>query len=135
MEMKSSPAASSSLDKPLQLLQNTLKSRAIVFVVSDFDDISEKQQKNLAMLARRSSLACINVLDILEENPPAAGEYMAEYAGRHLVFDSAPQEYRRGYRAYFAEKRKAFKNFCRKFSCRYLEVRTDLPLYRQLKDV
>ena len=72
---------------------------------------------------------------ILEENPPAAGEYMAEYAGRHLVFDSAPQEYRRGYRAYFAEKRKAFKNFCRKFSCRYLEVRTDLPLYRQLKDV
>lgn len=135
MEMKSSPAASSSLDKPLQLLQNTLKSRAIVFVVSDFDDISEKQQKNLAMLARRSSLACINVLDILEENPPAAGEYMAEYAGRHLVFDSAPQEYRRGYRAYFAEKRKAFKNFCRKFSCRYLEVRTDLLLYRQLKDV
>ena len=124
-----------SLDKPLQLLQNTLKSQAIVFVISDFDEMSDKMQKNLAMLARRANLACVNVLDVLEENPPHAGEYMAENGNQRLVFNSSPQAFRRGYRTYFAEKRKATKEFCRKFACRYFEVRNDLPLYSQLQDV
>ena len=101
----------------------------------DFDEMSDKMQKNLAMLARRSNLACVNVLDVLEENPPHAGEYMAENGNQRLVFNSSPQAFRRGYRTYFAEKRKATKEFCRKFACRYFEVRNDLPLYSQLQDV
>ena len=95
------------LDKSLQLLQNTLKSQAIVFVISDFDEMSDKMQQNLAMLARRSNMVCINVLDVLEENPPHAGEYMAENSGQRLVFNSSPQAFRQAYRTYFAAKRKA----------------------------
>ena len=124
-----------SLDKSLQLLQNNIKGRAIVFVISDFDDISDNEQKALSMLSKTSNLACINVLDILEKNPPASGEYMAELEGMRLVFSTRNRKYRQDYQKYFEKQRAYFKSFCRKFACKYVEVQTNIPIYEQLRDV
>ena len=123
------------MDKSLQLLQNNIKGRAIVFVISDFDNISENMQKSLSMLAKKTNLACVNVLDVLEQNPPVAGEYMVELEGKQLIFSSGTRKFRKDYQAYFAKQRNDFKDFCRKFSCKYVEVRTDIAPYNQLRGV
>lgn len=124
---------SADLAKPVQLLQKSIKSNAIVFVISDFNDHSENLQKNLAALGRKSSLFCINVYDVLEETAPPKGEYLAENNRQRLVFNTASKDFRQDYYEYFAAKRQSFKDFCNKFACRCLEVRTDIPLYKQIK--
>ncbi len=121
------------LVEPLSFLQYNLKSRAMVFIVSDFNNISEKAKKSLVALTRRCQVYCVNVYDFIEEIPPESGEYMAEYHGEKLVFNTAPKVFKDTYYQYFAQKRKDLESFCKRFGCQYLNIRTDLPLYKQLK--
>ena len=122
-----------SLAKPLQFLQKTVKSQAVVFVVSDFNEFAEDTQQALAALAKKASVYAVNVFDVLEEKAPKAGEYMAAEGTERLVFDTQPKAFRREYRAYFENKRNEVRTFCRRFAARYMEVRTDIELHRQLK--
>ena len=119
--------------EPLKFLQYNVKSRAMVFVLSDFKKISSEGLKSLVALTKRCRVYCVNIYDYIEEVPPDSGEYMAEYSGEKLVFDSSLEAFKRTYYNYFLEKRRAMEGFCRKFNCQYLNIRTDRPLYRQLK--
>ncbi len=124
---------SGSLAKPLQILQKTVKGRAAVFVISDFNEFDEASRKIMATLAKKTQLYCINVYDVLEDNAPKAGEYMAASGQERLVFETRAKSFRRAYHAYFAGKREALQDFCRRFSCRYIPVRTDeRPFYKPL---
>lgn len=120
-----------SLAKPLQILQKTVKSRAAVFVVSDFNEFDEAARKIMATLAKKTQLYCVNIYDVLEDNAPKPGEYMAAEGNDRLVFETRTKAFRNAYHAYFAGKREALQAFCRRFSCRYIPVRTDEgPVYR-----
>lgn len=119
--------------KSLKMLEQNAKNKATVFVLSDFNFVDEQLQKQLAALAKKSRLYLINIFDILEENPPKAGEYMAEYAGKRLIFDSSPKPYKQDYQTYFAAKRGGLKDFCRHFGCKLLEFRTDWAIENNLK--
>lgn len=118
---------------PLQILQFSIKSRAMVFVISDFKNITETARKALVALTKRCRVYCVNIFDYIEEIPPESGEYMAEYNGEKLVFNTTPEAFKDTYYQYFAKQRKAMENFCKRFGCQYLNIRTDLPLYKQLK--
>ena len=119
--------------KAVQLLQKSLKSYATVFIISDFINMDDAQKRAMAALARRARVYFINVFDVLEEVAPRAGEYMIENRGDDLVFDSRPQAFQESYRSYFAAQRSEIKDFCHKFLYNYIEVRTDIELYKQLK--
>lgn len=121
------------LARAAEILQQNIKSQAIVFVVSDFNEFGDGLKKSLAALARKSRVFCVNVYDVLEEKAPKAGEYMAEDHGERLIFDSKSKYFQKEYRDYFKAKREDVGRFCREFRVKYMEVRTDLPLYRQLK--
>lgn len=125
--------AKNDVTEPLQFLQYSIKSRAMVFVLSDFKKISADGLKSLVALTKRCRVYCVNIYDYIEEVPPDSGEYMAEYMGEKLIFDSSPDAFKRTYYNYFLEKRQMMENFCRKFNCQYLNIRTDRPLYKQLK--
>ena len=122
-----------SLAKSLQLLQKNVKHNAIVFVLSDFNGESSELRRSLAALARKTNLYCVNIFDVLEELAPKAGEYMIENHSQKLIFDSGSVRFKQEYRKYFNEKRNEFRAFCHKFSCHCIEVRTDMPLYKQLQ--
>ena len=104
-----------------------------MFVISDFYRFGETEQKALAALAGKGQVFCVDVFDRLEEKAPAGGEYMAENNGKTLVFDSRPKIFKREYQAYFAGRREKVRDFCRKFNCRYMEIRTDADSFRQIK--
>lgn len=121
------------LAKSLKLLEQNAGNRATVFVISDFSHEFGALKAELGALARRHNLCLIDVYDILEEKAPKAGEYMAQYGGRRLIFDSSSKEYRRNYDGYFAEKRREWADFCRQNGCARLEFRTDADIRKNLK--
>lgn len=128
------PAAEpGALAKSLKLLEKNAKNKATVFLLSDFNGADEAVRKQLAALAKRSRMYLVNIFDALEETPPPGGEYMAEYAGRRLIFDSSPQPYRQDYQSYFAAKRETLQDFCRRFGCQMAEFRTDWEIAQNLK--
>lgn len=119
--------------EPLQILQFSIKSRAMVFILSDFKYISNEALKTLVALTKRCRVYCVNIYDYIEEIPPENGEYMVEYNGEKLSFNTETDVFRQTYYRYFAQKRKTMENFCKRFGCQYLNIRTDRPLYKQLK--
>ncbi|MBR5154690.1 MAG: DUF58 domain-containing protein [Alphaproteobacteria bacterium] len=121
------------IKKPLELLEYSSKSRALVFVVSDFKYISEGAQKVLVALTKRCKVYCLNIYDYIEEVPPLSGEYLAEYNGKKLSFNTTSSSFKDVYFQYFAKKRKDMECFCKRFSCQYVNIRTDKPLHKQLK--
>jgi len=117
---------SAHLLKSIALLQQTIKHRAIVFVISDFADFSEETKKVLAMLAKKADVSCINVFDVVEKCPPLAGEYMVQQGDKQLVFSSRDENFCQEYIKYFADKHKVLEDFCHKFNLHYLETNADL---------
>ncbi len=131
--LEDSDKQAADLQDPLQVLQFSIKSQAMVFVISDFKKISEEALKTLVMLTKRCRVYCVNVYDYIEAIPPVDGEYLAEYNGEKLSFNTSSEIFKQTYYNYFAQKRKEMENFCKRFGCYYLDIRTDLPLYKQLK--
>ncbi len=123
----------SDIKEALQFLQYNIKSRAMVFVISDFKQASEEALKSIVALTKRCKVYCVNVYDYIEEVAPLSGEYLAEYNGEKLSFDTTSPTFKNTYFQYFAQKRKAMENFCRRFGCQYINIRTDNPLHKQLK--
>lgn len=119
--------------KSLRMLEQSVRNQAEVFVISDFTSLNGKIWQQLAALAKKTQLHLLNVFDVLEEIAPKAGEYMAEYNGKRLIFDSSPKIYRKDYQSYFADKRHKLKEFCHKFNCQMMEFRTDMELVNNLK--
>lgn len=121
------------LTKSLKLLEQNVKNKATVFMLSDFTFLGDNELKHLAALSKKSSLYLVNIFDVLEENPPKSGEYFVEYGGKRLIFDSSSKIYKHDYFAYFASKRAELKSFCRKFGCKLVEFRTDKDIRKNLK--
>ena len=123
----------SDLSVPLQFLQYNLKSKAQIFIISNYNHISDDTKKTVVALNRRCRVYCVNVYDLLEETAPEDGEYSAEYEGQKLIFNTFSPDFKNAYAEYFAEKRKNMEDFCRRLGCHYINIRTDRPLYNQLK--
>lgn len=119
--------------KSVKLLEQNVKNRASVFIISDFRHDFVNLKTELAALARRHNLYLIDVYDTLEEKAPKAGEYLAQYGAKKLIFDSASREYRRQYEVYFSQKRQDWRDFCRQNGCSRLEFRTDTDIRESLR--
>ncbi len=117
----------------LRLLQYSIKGKAMVFVISDYNNISENTKRTLVALSRRAQLYCINIYDTIEESAPYDGKYIAEYNGEKVVFDTYSKEFKDIYHQYFMKKRKEMESFCKRIKGSYINIRTDIPLYEQLK--
>ena len=124
---------SKDIKESLQYLQYNLKGRAMIFVISDFKNITDDSLKTLVALTKRNKVYCLNVYDYIEEVPPSSGEYLAEYSNQKVSFNTSSSAFKDAYYEYFAEKRKTMENFCKRFKCQYINIRTDKPLHKQLK--
>lgn len=119
--------------KSLKMLEQNAKNKATAFIVSGFDAAGGQEQRQLAGLAKKIRLFLVSVFDILEEKAPQSGEYMAEYAGKRLVFDSSNRSFKNAYQSYFAAKKDRLRDFCRRFGGKLIEFRTDWSFADKLK--
>jgi uncharacterized protein (DUF58 family) len=115
--------------KKIELRQ---KGQGIIFILSDFRSINNNNFEKIAALGKHNKVYCLNVFDALEEIVPPDGEYEAQYGLQKVVFDTSSIKFKNEYRKYFAQNRENLKNNCRKFTCQYAEIRTDIPIFKQL---
>ena len=108
------------------------KGKGTFFILSDFYKVDQETFKNIATLARRHRIYCVNIFDVLEENAPMQGIYAAQNGTLKTIFDSDSSKFQSEYQRYFANQRAFLKNSCQKFSCKYVEIRTDKPIFKQL---
>ena len=126
-------ASSGDLSSALKTLKYHQKGQGTFFILSDFHNFSGEQFKNLAALAKNNKVYCVNIFDKLEENAPPKGDYAAVYKGEELVFSSASKAFSSDYQQYFTQNRENIRRNCQKFLCKYIEIRTYIPIFKQLR--
>ena len=77
----------------------------------------------------------VDVFDRLEAVCPPKGIYPVEFKGQTEEIRSTGDKYMLSYEAYFENKRRDLKEFCMKNNAHYRAVRSDLPIYAQLRPV
>ena len=121
--------------KSLQLAAKRIGKNSIVFLISDFNFSEDKLKHELTALSAVNEVCLISLYDNLEAVSPPIGEYMAQYEGKQQLLVSYGEDYNLKYEKYFADKRQSLKDFCAKLNCKYRQVRTDLPIYEQLRPI
>lgn len=125
-------AQSGDITSALKVYELSHKGQATLFILSDFYQVGGESFKNIAALARKQQVYCVNIFDVLEEIAPVAGVYAAQNDALKVVFDSASERFSGDYRQYFATRRAELRRNCQKFFCKYMEIRTDKPIFKQL---
>ncbi len=119
--------------KSLQLAAKRIGKKSILFLISDFNFLHEEKNSVISTLSFSNDVCVINIYDNLEDVAPPKGEYMAQYNDVKYLLINKNNEYGKMYQTYFAHKRQILKDFCTKFNCKYRQIRTDLPIFKQLK--
>ena len=119
--------------KSLQLAAKRIGKKSILFLISDFNFLYEEKNSVISTLSFSNDVCVINIYDSLEDVAPPKGEYMAQYNDVKYLLINKNNEYGKMYQTYFAHKRQILKDFCAKFNCKYRQIRTDLPIFKQLK--
>jgi uncharacterized protein (DUF58 family) len=120
------------LSAALKMFELSHKGQGTFFILSDFYNISDKFFKNIAALSKQHRVYCLRIFDVLEDIAPADGVYAAQNGDQKVVFETSSEDFKREYRQHFAMQRQNFQINCQKFFCRYLEIRTDSPIFKQL---
>ena len=120
------------LSKALNLLEYNNKGKGTIFILSDFYGFDNDKFKKIAALSHKHQIYCINIFDRIEELAPSDGVYAAQYEAQKTVFDSSVVSFREAYKEYFMQNHNMLKKNCQQFLCRYMEIRTDVPIFKQL---
>ncbi|MBR6409361.1 MAG: DUF58 domain-containing protein [Alphaproteobacteria bacterium] len=123
------------VEKSLQYFERKTPRDAIVFLIGSFDTKDEEVIKQISLLAHEGEVYLVDIYDKLEAVCPPTGEYLAEFEGSEERIQNFDKKYELAYEAYFESKRRKVKDFCIKTGIHYRAVRTDLPLYSQLRPI
>jgi uncharacterized protein (DUF58 family) len=121
------------ISEALKFLEFHQKGEGSIFILSDFHNFDENGFRKISALSKRNKIYCVNIFDVIEDIAPVNGEYKAQFDGKEVLFSTDAEKFKDIYKEYFSQHRENFRKNCQKFSCRYLEIRTDLPIFKQLQ--
>lgn len=116
-----------------RLLEAVTKARRVarpgglVFVLSDFYDLNQETEQQLARLRRHVDLVGVLVLDPLEIAPPPPARYAISDGADSAILDSRDRTVSTHYRDHFAARRNAVHTAFARLGAAHLELRTDEP--------
>ncbi len=120
------PAAnvSQGFEKAINSLSHKAKSGSLVFIISDFSEITEKSFGYLSRLAQRNAVYAIQVRDPLEVEPPKAGRYAVGDGDNQFVMDTGDVRFCRAYRHYFTAHQQKLTDFFKQHAIAYASLLT-----------
>lgn len=121
--------------KSLQLLRKKMNRHAVVFLVGSFASLREDGLKVVASMMLSNEVYMADIYDKLEAFAPPEGEYKVEFNGKTALIENSSEKYELAYESYFDNKRRILKDFCLKHNGQYRPIRSDLPIYQQLRPV
>ncbi len=126
------------MNAALHFLNNMMKHRSVVFILSDF--ITENYEQALTIASRKHDVICIRVYDQLEQDIPVVGILPVRDAetGEIFLFDTSDKRSRWDYRNQFLKYDHYFMAACSRSGCDKVTVSTAdnyvsklLKLFRQ----
>lgn len=111
------------LSAALKYLNNVLKKRSIVFVISDF--ITDHYENELRLAAGKHDIIGIHLYDLSEQKLPDTGlvkVYDMEN-GQQRIIDTSIPELRTGYEKYFTDRRNLIKKTFNQVGLDSMEVK------------
>lgn len=121
------------MSEAMKTLEYHQKGQGIIFILSDFFNFNKEKFMRISALAQKNTVYCLNIFDILEDVCPPDGIYKARFGKQKIEFDTYLPDFKANYQKHFANNRDFIKKNCQKFSCKYLEIRTDVPVFKQLR--
>jgi len=92
------------IDRALEELRRITRPGSNIFLISDFQGLSEAGIKQLHLLRQHNDIAAVRVYDPLEEDLPATGSYTVTDGAGKLILNASDRELYRRYQQNFAEK-------------------------------
>jgi uncharacterized protein (DUF58 family) len=127
--------ACESLDEALGRLAARIRPGDRVYVISDFEGLSEVGRRHLSQIGRRADATCVLIYDVLEACAPPPGDYRitdgddvcSVPVGRHGARDQ--------YASLFDERLESLAEFCRARRIGLVALRTDEEVSSRVGEV
>jgi len=133
------PASSEVVKDGLQASEHALKRLlyvahpgSLIYLISDFRNISSQFESTLSRLSRHNELELIHLHDPLEAQLPQAGFYRVTNGRDEAEINSADQNVRERYQQRFNQHQENLQNLCQKMALRYLPLSTRQSLLNGL---
>lgn len=120
------------LSKALKFLQNMMKKKAIVFILSDF--LTDEYQHTLKIMGNKHDVTGIRVYDKREEEMPNVGmvQMQDEETGELIWVNTGSKSVRTSYAKYFRERSDYFQQSFRVSGSGSIDTRTDESYVKKL---
>jgi uncharacterized protein (DUF58 family) len=118
-------AGTTNLSRALEYLNQILKRRATVFVISDF--LSEGFERDLQIANKRHDLVAIHIMDMLEEKLPEVGLIELEdlETGEVMLLDTSQLDIRQTYTENALRERTRLEKLFKSIGVDYVDIYTN----------
>lgn len=121
------------LEDHLRYLDKAVPSGSLVFIISDFIDITGNLKKRLSNLHRKADVVLVAVNDPADRFMPKAGPLIFGDGGMETVtVDSSDKNGGKAYERLWAEKRRRLENIVTSLGLGYLTLTTEGDVYFDL---
>ena len=120
------------LVEALKFMQNVMKKKAIVFILSDF--ISDDYQHTMKIVSGKHDVTGIRVYDKREESIPNIGvvQMQDEETGESMLVNTSSKSVRRDYQKFYFDKVDYFKDSFAKSGAGTIDCRVDESYVKKL---
>ena len=120
------------LVEALKFMQNVMKKKAIVFILSDF--ISDDYQHTMKIISGKHDVTGIRVFDKREESIPNIGvvQMQDEETGESMLVNTSSKSVRRDYQKFYFDKVDYFKDSFAKSGAGTIDCRVDESYVKKL---
>jgi len=125
----------SGIDHALEELRRITRPGSNIFLISDFQGLSEAAFEHLYRLQQHNDVAAIRVYDPLEEELPPPGSYAITDGVQRMTLNTSDSELRRGYREHFREKNAALEKVLNGLTIPLLQLSTQAAPRRFFQDL
>lgn len=126
------PQDTVSLTQNLQLAVKQVPKGAIVFILSDFHDLTDDMEPLFAALAHKNVVTCVHIYDFLEQQLPAG--YLPVTDGTDLLIADMTHKYaREAFAAKFDRRRHLLEQWCTRYEMGLLTLRNNTDYIRNLR--
>ena len=115
---------SGAAERALARLARVARPGSLIFLLSDFRNLSFEFERRLRQLAGYCDLFLVHFFDPVEKDLPPPGRYRIKLGGRTMAIDTGPETTRRGYRKQFEQRQKKLKDIVRSVGIHFLECST-----------
>ena len=116
------------MDRAIQQLVQLAHPGSLIFLISDFQQLSTASDAALQQLSRHNDLIFSFLYDPLEQTPPTTGHYPVTNHLTQWQFNSRDKSESEHWKNHFQQHRQKLQQQCRILQSHWMEIATDAPL-------